>query len=372
MSSEPGVRNPVPRIGVIGGGQLGQMLALAGVPLGLQCHFLDASESAPAARVGVVERGALDDAKAIAALARTSNVLTFDWENVPASALEGLRGVHVRPSPRALSMAQDRLIEKRLFARLGIPVAAHAPVDSLDDLREAMQSVGPRGILKTRRLGYDGKGQVQIRRPWDLEPAWHRLRGVPLIYERWVPFSSEVSLIAARSAAGEVAFYPLARNVHRDGILHYSVAPLENPLLQRQARRHMSKLLLALRYVGVLALECFVVDGRLIANEMAPRVHNSGHWTIEGCSTSQFENHLRAICGWPLGSTRPRGHAAMVNLIGRMPERDELLRVADASLHDYGKSPRPGRKLGHCTVLKSTAAERDRALRQLLRLIPWT
>lgn len=366
-------------MGVIGAGQLGRMLALAGYPLNIRCHFLDRDPGAPAAQVAPIMTGALDDPRLIADLARDSDVLTFDWENVPAASLRlanasiqprtkpGTR-VPVRPPLRALSISQDRLLEKRLFTSLGIPVAPHAAVDDFDDLVRATRRMGDQGILKTRRLGYDGKGQIRIRGSRQLRPAFERLAGVPLIYERLMPFTHEVSLVAARSPSGEIRLYPLTRNTHRDGILHLSIAPHLEPAVERRARTYMRRALQALRYTGVLAIEFFVVDGRLVANEMAPRVHNSGHWTIEGCPTSQFENHLRAICGLPLGSTRPLGHCAMINFVGSMPGREAMLAVDGLSFHDYGKQPRPGRKLGHCTLLAPTAAARDRALRQALKL----
>ncbi len=359
------------QVGVIGAGQLGRMMALAGYPLNIRCRFLDREPDAPAAQVAPILLGNLSDAGKIAELAAGCDVLTFDWENVPAAALKSLGGkVPVRPAIRALSVSQDRLLEKRLFARLGIPVAPHAAIDSLADLQRAAAEIGPQGILKTRRMGYDGKGQARLRSAADLESAFEKLRGAPLIYERFMPFSHEVSIVAARSARGEIRCYPLARNTHRDGILRISVAPHIEPAIERRARAAVKKVLEALGYVGVLAIEFFVVDGRLIANEMAPRVHNSGHWTIEGCHSSQFENHLRAICGLPLGSPRARGHAAMINFIGEMPDRRPLLALEGLSFHDYGKQPRPGRKLGHCTLLAPSAAARDRLLRAALKHIP--
>jgi len=357
------------RVGVIGAGQLGRMMALAGYPLNIRCRFLDRDADTPASQVAPITLGALDDAESIAALARNSDVLTFDWENVPAAALRAVHGAApIRPPARALSISQDRLLEKRLFTRLGIPVAPHAPVDDYDDLVRAAHRIGEHGILKTRRLGYDGKGQALIRGPDELRAAYDRLAGAPLIYERLMPFTYEVSLVAARGTRGEIRFYPLTRNTHREGILRLSVAPFAAPAIERRARTYMRRVLEALRYTGVLAIEFFVVDGRLVANEMAPRVHNSGHWTIEGCPSSQFENHLRAICGLPLGSTRALGHCAMINFIGTLPERAPLLRIEGLAFHDYGKQPRPGRKLGHCTILAATAAGRDRALRQALNI----
>ena len=347
-------------------------MALAGYPLGIRCRFLDASIDTPAAQVAPILIGDLTDAKKIGRLAKDTDVLTFDWENVAAAALIALRGRRIiRPSIESLSISQDRLQEKALFKELRIPVAPHAAVDDFADLTRATERFGAHGILKTRRLGYDGKGQVLVRRTRDLAAAWETLRGAPLIYEKFMPFSHEVSLIAARSPEGESVFYPLARNTHCGGILRVSVAPWIDPAAERAARRYLQRLLDALNYVGVLAVEFFVVGGKLIANEMAPRVHNSGHWTIEGCVTSQFENHLRAICGLPLGSTRPVGHAAMINFIGRMPDRRRLLKIEGLAFHDYGKEPRASRKLGHGTILQRTPATRDAALKIALKHVVW-
>ena len=355
------------------------MLALAGYPLNIRRHFVDRGPGAPGAQVAPIMTGPPDVPQRIADLARASDILTFDWENVPAVSLRRASAsirqkakpraqVPIRPPLRALSISQDRLLEKRLFTGLGIPVAPHARIDDFGDLVKAARSIGDQGILKTRRLGYDGKGQIRIRGLSELRPAYDQLAGVPLIYERLVPFSHEVSLVAARSTSGQIRLYPLTRNTHRDGILHLSIAPHLEPAVDRRAGNYMRRVLQALRYTGVLAIEFFVAQGRLIANEMAPRVHNSGHWTIEGCPSSQFENHLRAICGLPLGSTRPLGHCAMINFVGSLPSREALLAIDGLSFHDYGKQPRPGRKLGHCTILAPTVSARDRALRQALKL----
>ena len=266
--------------------------------------------------------------------------------------------------------AQDRLLEKTLFRDLGIPTPPFAPVDLRSDLQAAVARIGLPGILKTRRLGYDGKGQARIMKRADLDAAWAALGGQSLIYEGFVRFEREVSLVAARSTRGEVAAYPLAENVHHHGILAETRAPAARiTTLQRTAEKHVRAVLDRFRYVGVLAMEFFVADGKLIANEMAPRVHNSGHWTIEGAQTSQFENHLRAILGLPLGSTAPRGHSAMVNFVGRMPATAKALALPGLHLHDYGKSEaRPGRKLGHATLVAPTARARDTALARMRRL----
>jgi 5-(carboxyamino)imidazole ribonucleotide synthase len=242
-------------------------------------------------------------------------------------------------------------------------------VDSRATLELAVRAVGLPGVLKTRRLGYDGKGQFVLRKPADLDAAWSALGGSPLLYENLVPFDREVSVIAVRGLQGDVAFYPLNLNVHREGILRLTRAPFGSPALTRQAQRAARRLLEHFDYVGVLTIEFFVTRGKLIANEMAPRVHNSGHWTIEGAETSQFENHLRAIAGLPLGSTRARGHSAMINLIGELPPREAILREPGLHWHDYGKSARPGRKLGHITLVERTPRQRDlRAFKALGRV----
>ncbi len=349
------------------------MMALAGYPLGIRCTFLDKSASAPAAEVAPILTGDLEDPKLLAQLAAKSDVLTFDWENISGRALAPLESLTtVRPPRAALEVSQDRLHEKSLFKRLKIPVAEHAAVDSRADLLGSARKLGIPGVLKTRRLGYDGRGQFVIRGPEDLDAAWDSLGAEGLIYEKFQSFSREISLVAARSPAGGVVYYPLSSNTHGDGILRYGIAPYANRALERTAKIYMKRVLAALDYAGVLAIEFFVVKGRLIANEMAPRVHNSGHWTIEGCITSQFENHLRAICGLPLGSTRPLGHTAMINFLGGMPDRERLLGMEGLAFHDYGKEPRPGRKLGHCTILKATSRDRDRALSDALKSVEWS
>jgi 5-(carboxyamino)imidazole ribonucleotide synthase len=346
------------------------MLALAAYPLGIRCCFLDRAADSPGGQVAPILVGELEDPALLVELAAQSDVLTFDWENISAAALAPLETLTaIRPGRAALEVSQDRLHEKALFKRLKIPVAAHAAVDSRDDLLRATRRLGLPGVLKTRRFGYDGKGQHVLQDAAGIDPAWNAIGRTGLIYEAFQRFSHEVSLVGARSPSGETVFYPLAANTHVGGVLRVTVAPYVNAALERSARIHLRRILHALDYVGVLALEFFVVGGRLIANEMAPRVHNSGHWTIEGCVTSQFENHIRAICGLPLGSTRALGAAAMVNFLGRMPDRERLLGIEGLAFHDYGKSPRAGRKLGHCTILRRGAKERDLALRNVLKSV---
>src|SRR5690606_38267438 len=308
------------RIGVIGAGQLGRMLALAGYPLGLRFVFLDQSADAPGAQVGRIVRGAFDDPAALRELAEHVDVVTFDVENVPVEAVQPIAALKpFLPPVEALGASQDRLYEKTLFRELGVPTPPFQPVDSLDDLQAAVRGIGLPGVLKTRRMGYDGRGQCFLRSPQDVTPAWEKLGATPLIYEGFVDFSREVSIIAVRSTTGETRFYPLCANTHESGILRYSTAPYRHASLQKQAEAYARRLLQRFDYAGVLTIEFFVRRGTLIANEMAPRVHTSGHWTIEGAETSQFENHVRAILGLPLGDTRPLGHSAMVNFIGELP-----------------------------------------------------
>ncbi len=354
-------------VGIVGAGQLGRMLALAGYPLGLDFLFLDPAAAAPAGQVARQVRGEFTDHKALARLARSTDVLTFDWENISVEALRKLpKRTNICPPIKALATAQDRVSEKQLFERLSIPTTRWQAVESYTELARAVQDVGLPGVLKTRRLGYDGKGQYVLRHPQDVQLAWDALGKAPLLYEELVPFDYEVSIIGARSASGEVAIYPLNGNVHAHGILRLTRAPYGTPALQRSAARYLRRASAYFRYTGILTIEFFVRRGRLIANEMAPRVHNSGHWTIEGAETSQFENHLRAILDLPLGATRARGHCAMLNLIGEMPDRRGILATEGLHLHDYGKAPRPGRKLGHLTLVERSAARRDRRARRLL------
>ena len=358
------------RVGIVGAGQLGRMLALAGYPLGIECRVLDAAADAPGAQVAPAVLGRLDDARALAKLAAQVDVVTLEIENVAVEPLETLRDrIDVFPPPRAVAAAQDRLAEKTLFRSLGIPTAEFTAVDSERDLKTAADTLGWPLVLKTRRMGYDGRGQRVVESAAELAAAWRELGAVPSIAEAWIRFEREVSLLAVQGADAQRAFYPLAENVHREGILTTTVAPYVDAPLQALAERWLAALMTALDYRGVLAVEFFATERGLLANEMAPRVHNSGHWTIEGAETSQFENHLRAVLGWPLGSTRPRGHAAMLNILGQLPTVESVLAIPGAHFHDYGKSPRPGRKVGHCTLVdvdRARLLERFRALRALL------
>lgn len=338
-------------IGVLGAGQLGRMLALAGYPLGLRFRFFDPASSSPAGQIAEQVVADYADQAALRKFAGGVDVITYEFENVPLETTQWLEQfAPVYPPPAALHTAQDRLNEKTLFTQLSIPTPPFAPVNSLAELQTAVQIIGLPAVLKTRRLGYDGKGQVVLRKQTDLENARQTLGGQPLILEGFVDFERELSVLAVRGRDGATVFYPLVENQHTDGILRLSQAPINSPMLQASAEAHVQRVFDSLNYVGLLAIEFFEKDGQLLANEMAPRVHNSGHWTIDGAHTSQFENHLRAILGWPLGPTAARGHTAMLNLIGEVPDAQQTLSVPNAHLHLYGKQPRPGRKLGHINL----------------------
>ena len=316
-------------VGCLGGGQLGRMLALAGAPLDVRLRFLDPAADACAGDVGELVVGAYDDPSCLDRLADGADAVTYEFENVPGAAA---RAVGAVPAPNALELGQDRLAEKELFQRLGIATASFG----------SLEEVGVPALVKSRRLGYDGKGQ---RVAETIESI-----GDDELAEGIVPFERELSIVAVRGRTGETAFYPVAENEHRGGILAVSRAPASDAP-QREAEEIAARLLDELGYVGVLAVELFDVGGELLANEFAPRMHNSGHWTIDGAETSQFENHLRAILGLPLGATAARGPSVMVNLVGGHPPLERLLAVPAAHVHLYGKEPRPGRKVGHVTLV---------------------
>src|SRR3954452_11018664 len=328
------------------------MLVQAGQRLGIACVTLDPAADSPAAQVGPSIVGAYDDTAALAHLVDEADVVTYEFETVPVDAMRAL-GRPVLPPLHALESAQDRIAEKMLFTDVGLPVPTFAAVDDLASLTVAVDAVGLPAVLKTRRFGYDGKGQAVIRSAELLEDAWRAVGEVPPILEAFVPFERELSIVAVRARDEELRCYPLVENHHRDGILRVSYAPAPELTdeLQAAAEAHARAVADRLGYVGVLAIELFQARGTLLGNEMAPRVHNSGHWTIEGAETSQFENHLRAICGLPLGDVGVRGHVAMVNVIGQEPDASAILAIPGAHLHSYSKQPRPGRKLGHVTLL---------------------
>ncbi|MDE2381438.1 5-(carboxyamino)imidazole ribonucleotide synthase [Thermomonas sp.] len=358
-------------VGILGGGQLARMMALAGAPLGLRFLVLDTVADACAGQFAPMVVGDYTDQSALAQFASQVDVATFDFENVPAQSAQWLTDrVSVFPGPPALATAQDRLAEKTLFRELGIPVPPFAAIGTLAELQAAVQGIGTPCILKTRRLGYDGKGQFRIKTPADVDAAWAALGAqaghVGLILEGFVAFQRELSVVAVRGRDGEFRAWPLTENWHVDGVLSASLAPaqVENTL-RDSALGYAQALAEALDYVGVFALELFCRDGELLANEMAPRVHNSGHWTIEGSETSQFQNHLRAVLGLPLGSTRMIGTACMLNWLGQMPDAGAVLAEAGGHWHDYGKQPRAGRKVGHATLRADSRKELADALQRV-------
>jgi len=356
------------KVGILGGGQLARMLAEAGGPLGLDFLIVDPKADACAARLGNFIQAEYDDLAALDRLSACDRV-TCDFENVPAEALERLGArATVHPGPEALAAAQDRLAEKTRFVELGIETVGFRPVDSRPALAEAVEQLGFPAVLKTRRFGYDGKGQVRLDNAEELEPAWQALGGQPLIVEQWVEFDFECAISAVRNAAGQMRFWPLSRTWHRDGILRLAASVPAPEALQSQAESHVRELAEALDFVGCLTLELFCIGERLLANEFAPRVHNSAHWTIEGAACSQFENHLRAVCGWPIGETAARGWSVMFNFIGQMPPVESWLAVPGMHWHDYDKASRPGRKVGHATLVapgRSALGERLARCRHL-------
>jgi 5-(carboxyamino)imidazole ribonucleotide synthase len=358
-------------VGILGGGQLARMLALSGAPLGLRFLVMDNVADACAGQFAPMVVGDYRDETTLAEFASRVDVATFDFENVPSESAQWLsERVQVFPNPRALATAQDRLAEKTLFQQLGIPVPPFAAIDTREQLDAAIAQIGTPCILKTRRLGYDGKGQFRIKSTADADAAWEALGAqaskVGLILEGFVHFERELSVVAVRGRDGEFRTWPLTENWHVDGVLSASLAPARvDSALAQIAYEHARKLGEALDYVGVFALELFCRDGELLANELAPRVHNSGHWTIEGSETSQFQNHLRAVLGLPLGDTRMVGLACMLNWIGEMPSATPVLAEPGGHWHDYGKLPRAGRKVGHATVRADSAQALATALQRV-------
>jgi 5-(carboxyamino)imidazole ribonucleotide synthase len=359
------------KIGILGGGQLGQMLARAARDLDIDSLVLDPKPDAVAGQVARHLVANYEDADALDEMAGC-DVVTYEFENVPTAAVERLAiRVPVHPAPLSLAMTCDRSVEKNLFRALGIPTAPFQDVDSRADLERAVQEIGLPAILKTRRFGYDGKGQVVLRSEGEIDAAWQSIAGQPSILEGFVPFDREVSVLAVRGRDGEMRTWAATENRHVDGILHVSLAPAldVSAELGARARGWMEAIMQRLDYVGVLVVEFFQVGDRLVANEMACRVHNSGHWTIEGARTSQFENHVRAVMGLPLGDTREKGFVAMINLVGELPDLAQLEGEANVYVHVYGKSPAPGRKLGHLTLVASDRAELERRLAGVLHRI---
>ncbi len=347
-------------IGILGAGQLGRMLSMSAIPLGLQVRCIDPTPRPPAASVAEIITGNYEDPASLEMFARGLDVVTYEFENIPLSAVRILeKTAPVYPPPQALEIGQDRLKEKLFFQNLSIPVPKYRAVESEDNYYTVVDELGYPLVVKTRRYGYDGKGQFILRNESEARKAWNALRTEQLILEEFVSFDRELSLIGARSRSGKTVFYPLIANTHKNGILRLSRAPYRDKELQTRAEGYMKKIFDELHYVGVLTIEFFHYRGAILANEIAPRVHNSGHWTIEGAATSQFENHIRAVLDYPLGSTAPRGFAAMINLIGTVPDTARIISYPDVHLHLYEKSPRKNRKLGHVTIICDTLAALD-------------
>ena len=358
-------------IGIFGGGQLGRMMAQAALPLNIQCTFFEVNTDCPSAALGQVistqaENGLQD-------FIVSADVFSLEFENTPLADVDVLtQQKDVHPPRQALAIAQHRLSEKALFDELAIPVAPYKAVTSLDELKVAIAELGLPIVLKTSRGGYDGKGQFVLRTADQIEQAWAELGPAgELIAESFVTFSREVSIIAVRGIDGDVKTWALAENHHHDGILSHSIVPAPNSVdLQPVAQDYITRLLNHLNYVGVLTLELFVTDKGLYANEMAPRVHNSGHWSIEGSICSQFENHIRAVAGLPLGSTEVVRPTVMVNIIGQYPKSEDVLALNGAHLHLYNKTEREGRKIGHITLMPNDSAELVTLCRQLAKILP--
>lgn len=355
------------KIGIFGAGQLGRMLALAGYPLGFDFRFLDADNRSPARSLGEFVNAGFDDFPALKEFVAGVDLVTTEFENIDMAAIGTVeQSKRFYPGLKAVGMSQDRLVEKQFFNGLGIATAPFLKVDGLADLETAGEHLGFPLFLKTRRLGYDGKGQRLIRSKHEMPEALSALGGQDLIAEGFVPFSRELSVIAVRSVSGELAFYSLNVNTHINGILSRTISSSEliSDELQQKAVGLATKALEALSYVGVLVIELFDTANGMVVNEMAPRVHNSGHWSIEGASSSQFENHLRAICDMPLGSTSTYGHCGMLNILHQRPDTRAILAIPGAKLHWYGKEPRAGRKLGHITFVEPSLSALEKKLVQ--------
>ncbi len=359
------------RLGIIGGGQLARMMAQAASGLDITTTVLDPNADACAGQVAELIQAEYNDHRGLDELAGRSDVMTFDFENVPADSLRQLsERCRICPGADILAIAQDRLLEKNMFRELDIAVGDFYAVNNRPDLLAALEQTGYPAVLKTRRFGYDGKGQQVLRQPEDLEYAWRKLEGHDLILEQFIPFDWECSIIGVHNDAGETRCYPLTRNHHTNGILAYSHAPIPqlNASLQATAQEYLQRIAGRFNYVGVLALELFVVDGRLLANEIAPRVHNSGHWTIDGTVCSQFENHVRACCGLELGSTDTVGESLMLNWIGKVPDPESFRHIEGLHWHDYAKAARTGRKVGHATLTANQPEIFSRGVQQLSAL----
>lgn len=359
------------KIGVLGGGQLSRMLALAGYPLGIEVIAIDPALNCSASQVTRVLQAPFCFNDSIKTFFTGVNCITYETENVPIDFVKSISAhFPTQPHSEALAISQDRLFEKQFLTQLVIPIAAYKPIDSYSSLEESLALVGYPAILKTRTAGYDGKGQFVISQKNEAAEAWRQLSSHSLILEAFIHYDYELSIIAVRNGMGDIGFYPLNLNQHQDGILRITQAPFEDDTLFAQAKNYATKILSALNYVGVIAIEFFSKNNQLIVNEIAPRVHNSGHWTIEGADTSQFENHLRALLNLPLGSTAARGYSAMINILGFEPKNiNPLLTIPGLHLHRYGKEPRIKRKIGHITVCHDNQQQLAQNVQKALALM---
>ncbi len=358
------------RIGILGAGQLGRMLALEGYPLGHSFLLYDFNGTAcPGAGELIVDRDRLQ----LDAFLNEVDCVTFEFEHIPLDLVESVnRKIDVFPNVEALALGKDRAQEKNMFVALNIPTTRFFVASTYEDLSRAVESLGGKAVIKTATGGYDGKGQSVVLSPDDVQMAWKKLGGQRLIVEELIDFNAEISVIACRSRSGEVCFYSPTENIHKDGILRFSIAPapMLNSHLAQQAQSHIQKILEYLDYVGTLALELFVCERGLVANEIATRVHNSGHWTLDGAVTSQFENHIRAIAGQPLGSTEPTGVSCMMNVIGEYGDFATFLRIPHAHCYHYGKHEYSGRKLAHVNIVASSFDELYKLAAEWFRATP--
>ena len=355
-------------IGVVGAGQLAQMLGEAAPALDFNILALANDADSCAKNTVKLVLGDEVDRQVIADFAQQVDILTFEHEHIKTDIFNNLN-TPIYPNVAAVRIAQNRDLEKNFLKGLAIPVPPFVVVNSLAELEAAVVEIGYPCVIKTIEGGYDGKGQKVLKQKTDLAGIWRELKEASLIVEGWINFDREVSLVAVRAINGDIVFYPLSENLHREGILRVSKAPYDDAKLQQLAEKYLTKIFEELDYVGVLTVEFFQCGAQLIANEMAPRVHNSGHWTIEGAQTSQFSNHLRAVSGQPLGSTKANGYSAMVNIVGQWPDKNKLKNLSWLHIHDYGKAPRVGRKLGHLTIVAETATERDEKLQKVLDIL---
>lgn len=358
------------KLGVLGGGQLARMMALAAYPLGIRTFCLDPSAEACAGQVADLTVASYDDKDAIAAFLAQVDVVTIETENIPLDCVSQVMKSHAfYPPIKALEISQDRYLEKKFLQSLGIATPEFYVIHSEQELAQRMRELGFPALLKTRRFGYDGKGQYLIKSEEDITKSWNLLKDHALILESFISFHSEYSLIAVRNKHGAIAFYPMNKNYHNEGILRTTEVLRDGHPLEQKARDQVSKIIESLNYVGVFTIEYFYDGEDLIANEMAPRVHNSGHWTIEGACTSQFEQHLRALFDLPLGSTDVLGHCFMVNCLGEMTSLIETLNISHAHYHDYGKSKKPNRKVGHVTLVDGSPERFEKKKSTLLGLV---